>query len=303
MKEVELYGGRPDPEHDDSEASSTADMISAFIRELLSVESLRMSVPAMVSLRHLTSLPSLRILGIQGLPAALETSVLEDEPRFVLLRHLSIRGSSGIPLVTRFIQMCSDSNLESLVLGGFSYHIPLFFKPLLEELANSQYSSLKTLTTDGSQDVNYCHHDVVGPEDIFTVEVLLPIFRFGNLVEIELCSQFGYDLDDGAMDQMAQAWPAIQRLELREVYHVYLTAVKKPRATLRSLQSFAHHCPHLETLRVEFNAQVVPSVEDASFSNPRMQVLEVKSSPILEPEPVLIALHRWDFPKVAGAGF
>ncbi|KAJ7905935.1 hypothetical protein B0H13DRAFT_1619956 [Mycena leptocephala] len=90
---------------------------------------------------------------------------------------------------------------------------------------------------------------------IIPIHAIQRLLCFENLVEVEIHSPFGFDLNDNLCDQMARAWPRAERLEFREFYE----PDNQPAVTLQYLHSFAQHCPLLKHLHITFNARLVPA--------------------------------------------
>ncbi|KAJ7647919.1 hypothetical protein FB45DRAFT_894761 [Roridomyces roridus] len=267
-------------------SAENARIICTFVRELRSLKALTdltISIPDMASLGHIGRLPSLRNLGIRGLPAAISRASHDEEPPFQSLRCLDNLWVSSLSSVAPFLDMCSGCALESfkLTLSCESHIPPASIKPLLEELVHSHHFSLTTLSIYYTECGMPESEEVPGPDDIFTIYSLQPILALSNLVDVEFFPTFGSDFDDAAIGQMAQAWPRLRRLLFQEEEHVAAT-----RTTLLSLQLLACHCPHLESLTMDFSAEVVPPIQDPPVPSYRLRSLTTKKSKILAAHPV-----------------
>ncbi|KAJ7839450.1 hypothetical protein B0H14DRAFT_2587964 [Mycena olivaceomarginata] len=109
--------------------------------------------------------------------------------------------------------------------------------------------------------------------DITTLRIL---FCFRNLTSIVIESPLGFDLDDSAMLDIAQAWPNIESLQLR--FHD--ATPDKPSATLGCLHAFALHCPVLRVLAMALDATVIPATDGNSVQN-CLEQLHVFEYPLL----------------------
>jgi hypothetical protein len=111
--------------------------------------------------------------------------------------------------------------------------------------------------------------------------MMRPLLGLSALTSLYLSSRDGFDLDDTTFADMAASWPHIERLELMTLseYEGFT-----PRATLRSLYSFARHCPRLERLQILFDATSVPlASEDADLVHGALRSLALGRSPISAP--------------------
>ncbi|KAJ7264503.1 hypothetical protein B0H12DRAFT_1321429 [Mycena haematopus] len=79
-----------------------------------------------------------------------------------------------------------------------------------------------------------------------------PLFSFARLTVLEIDVPAGYDLEDKTVEDMARAWPNLEELSLKS------RSDHQPRCTLKSLHSFARHCPRLCALHLTFDASGVP---------------------------------------------
>ncbi|KAJ7133092.1 hypothetical protein C8R44DRAFT_549147, partial [Mycena epipterygia] len=112
------------------------------------------------------------------------------------------------------------------------------------------------------------------------ISTLRTLFCFGNLTSVVIRSPLGFDLDDGAVLELARAWPRLESLHLK-------SHVEQPRnPTLGCLQSFAEHCPSLRLLGITLDARQVPAPDHSSATRiiqRSLAILNVDSSPIAAP--------------------
>lgn len=77
----------------------------------------------------------------------------------------------------------------------------------------------------------------------------------------------GLVLDNRKLDEMARAWPILQHLSITNDVPPSTTV----NGTLKSLSSFAQHCPYVETLELRLNAREVPPLANSAPSLRRGQ--------------------------------
>jgi len=69
----------------------------------------------------------------------------------------------------------------------------------------------------------------------------------------------GLVLDDHLLDDMAKAWPMLEKLSITNS-HLRIPS----KATLNGLVPFSKHCPHIATLRLQLNATKVPAPDNST---------------------------------------
>jgi hypothetical protein len=116
---------------------------------------------------------------------------------------------------------------------------------------------------------------------IFDIHAISPLFCFGRIQTLNLEAPGGFKLDDAAVWDIARAFPALQLLSLTSSTEIFCV----PGVTLGGLRAFATHCPHLGSMRIAFNATVIPPASTApDIFQTALSFLEVLNSPI-SPEP------------------
>ncbi|KAJ7891438.1 hypothetical protein B0H13DRAFT_1887211 [Mycena leptocephala] len=128
--------------------------------------------------------------------------------------------------------------------------------------------------------------------DITTLRIL---FCFRNLTCVVIECPLGFELEDSAMLDMAQAWPHIESLQMR--FHDATPA--KPSATLGCLHYFAWHCRVLRVMALD--ATVVPPTDGISMQN-CLEQLHVFESPLSSVRDVACYLSGL-FPKLRNVGY
>ncbi|KAJ6507476.1 hypothetical protein DFH09DRAFT_281158 [Mycena vulgaris] len=113
----------------------------------------------------------------------------------------------------------------------------------------------------------------------------LPLLTFTNLTEVFLTPAVGFDLDDMAVADLAQAWPHLRKLYLFPSVYLNLPS----RITLTGLLPFAQHCPHLSHLKLPLDASAAPKWPQGHKAGAtrvrqsRLRWLDVLRSPIENP--------------------
>jgi hypothetical protein len=113
----------------------------------------------------------------------------------------------------------------------------------------------------------------------------LPLLNFTNLTEVFLTPAVGFDLDDMAVTDLAQAWPHLRQLYLFPSVYLNLPS----RITLTGLLPFAQHCPHLSHLKLALDASAAPKWAQGHKAGAtrvrqnRLRSLDVLRSPIGNP--------------------
>lgn len=129
-----------------------------------------------------------------------------------------------------------------------------------------------------------------------SVETISPLLCYTNLSSIRLKSLRGFKFDDGAIDAMASSWKELRKFKVETVWQ------PQPRATYKSLVSFARHNPRLEKLVILFDATTITKdILNArpwkGIRNQSLRTLDVRCSQIEAPD--LVADFLTDiFPKL-----
>ncbi|KAJ7477984.1 hypothetical protein B0H11DRAFT_2028948, partial [Mycena galericulata] len=245
---------------------------SLFIRELHHIESLTMGTPDMATFEHLARLPRLTSLRLATFPGGFLSSPTPSYQMFPHLRNLAM-GSVHVELATKFLRMCPRTSFTSLQVD---FSTPCLVAQTVEFYnalkASCLHSSLTSLTLN-----NYSAVPVAGRKECLVTGRSLHILGcFKNLRKLIIRSFPGFDLDDTLITELAPAWRNLRILELQT------SVLPIPsHLTLESLRSLAQHCPHLQTLTVDFNATSLPPRSgDPRLTQESLETLHVESSPI-----------------------
>ncbi|KAJ7189195.1 hypothetical protein C8R46DRAFT_1024366 [Mycena filopes] len=97
--------------------------------------------------------------------------------------------------------------------------------------------------------------DGLGPPKI-AIDDLRLLFHFTNLTFVQLLLPTGIDISDDDVLSLAQAWPRLEALELRQ----QLDDTPPVGITLRSLLHLAEHCSNLAQLDLCVDGSTVPPI-------------------------------------------
>ncbi|KAJ7112019.1 hypothetical protein C8R43DRAFT_935722 [Mycena crocata] len=270
LKDFEIwYTYRSPPEPVETEA------ISLFLQSRGDWESITSSAVDLAAVEHLSRLETLKSFTIRWLPTTASFCRGDHGLRFPALRKLEFARTGTDPVNLepgiQFLSLCRGLELKSFSACPPYNSTPAQIHPLYIALANScVHSSLTTLNIDIDE-----HMDDEPSSDRIPTPVLRTLFCFTNLVFVTIVSTVGFELDDGVISLLAQAWPRLEKLRL-----VDRGGNQTPQTTLRSLESFAQHCPRLEELELEFDATIILP---APFTHPaqmHLVHLNVGHSPV-----------------------
>ncbi|KAJ6587511.1 hypothetical protein DFH09DRAFT_976857 [Mycena vulgaris] len=263
--------------------------VSAFVRSLVRVERLSVRNLDGAAFEHLGRLPTLKTLAISDpeVPSDICPSTLSAtslSPMYSSLEFLYF-SSTTLEKVTAFINIIARCQLQ-ILHAGLLNSLPtrdvatLFFAALA---AHCSPHSLRQIHT------GKCNPWISGERDTIDGVTLQILSCFTNLVNANLPPPLVFDLDDADVGEMARAWPRIESLELR------CASDMPPRITLRGLAFLAQHCPHLSSLKMDFDATAVPEWDGTAATNPLQtsptRVL-VENCPIVTPGPVAAFMSR-----------
>ncbi|KAJ7155147.1 hypothetical protein C8R46DRAFT_1356393 [Mycena filopes] len=221
--------------------------ISALVVQLHHLEVLEVHHLDPPALLHIGRLPSLRYLTVhtvEGVPAV----PTRGAPLFPALRQFS---AFFIPIVgaIAFLRLTPTLRLvrynAEFTTCATPEEIETFYTALATHCA---HAPLQELTVGISS-----LFELVLPIGASGLYSLTPLLCFANLRIVELSSPLGFDLDDSALSDLAQAWPHLQDLMICAV------DPGPPRVTLGGLRALAQYCPWLSNLQLGLDATAVPS--------------------------------------------
>ncbi|KAJ7239891.1 hypothetical protein C8J57DRAFT_1727260 [Mycena rebaudengoi] len=250
--------------------------VSRFVLQLAAIESLSIRDLDQAAFEYLAQLRTLKSLEI-GHPASFDPSckICEGDV-FLSLRQLKFN-SIAPEVIARFLRPFCNSPLVSLAVNvePTSLAAPGLYSSIAE---NCPRATLRDLCV-GSTELVVSTNRQTKPQ-VIRDDMIRPLLGLAALTSLYLTSRDGFDLDDSTLSDMAAAWPHIERLDLM-VFSKYEGFT--PRATLHSLYAFARHCPRLRTLRVMFDATVLPSTDDAEIAQGALTCLSLGRSSISAP--------------------
>ncbi|KAJ7145550.1 hypothetical protein C8R44DRAFT_845048 [Mycena epipterygia] len=279
---------------------SVLQSISLFVLGLAAIESLFVWDLDQAAFEYLAQLPTVKSLEI-GRPHSFNpSSKICEGDVFLSLRRLKF--NSIVPeFIARFLHPFSDSPLVSLAIHiePAALAAPDLYSFITENCPRATLRDLRV----GSTELVVSTNRRARPQ-IIRDDMIRPLLCLAALTSLCLFSRDGFDLDDATLSDMAVSWPHIEKLNLMVLsnYNGFT-----PRATLHSLYAFARHCPRLRTLKIIFDATVVPSINDAEIVQGALTCLSLGRSSISAPVadiaaflcglfPILQELHTgyWD---------
>ncbi|KAJ7661522.1 hypothetical protein DFH06DRAFT_1399468, partial [Mycena polygramma] len=259
----------------------------------LEIVSIRLVSDAICGWQHLTDLavPNLDRVGFMhvsrldsltslSLSFAKDTAFLHlpdfiSRPTFPVLRSLFVTCETA-RFCTGILQVISSPKFEYLYIRPMACWTTVAWQKL--HTAMHDYLSHDALDLIEVQELETPTRPVDITQYVISADALRPLLAFKKLDRVVYQVYPGFDIDDGFSEQMAQAWPDIVTLQFDN--DVLIT--QRPRATLKSLISFARHCPSLSSLGVRLDASQVPEftqIPGDRISHP-LEELDVGTSPI-----------------------
>ncbi|KAK7020364.1 hypothetical protein R3P38DRAFT_2535195 [Favolaschia claudopus] len=247
--------------------------ISELIRGLHSLQKLRIPVPDLASLEHIS-----RQKGLTSLECSLLNTlpILRSPLSFNALEEVTFR-HTNLETIINLLSRCSLSVLKRLEISPSSSTTTTcankLHKTLSESCTPSSLTALKLYFSAGGV--------AEGHPEMYTIpfHCFEPLFCF-RLTSIVISSMSGIRLNDEEMEIIARTWPCIQHLTLLE-------RVECQTLSLRSLVILAKHCPSLETLALSLNTRSIPELATSNgcqlISQLALYKLEIGRSPVFAP--------------------
>ncbi|KAJ7175222.1 hypothetical protein C8R43DRAFT_599790 [Mycena crocata] len=267
--------------------------LSLFVRGLECLKTLTIPFIDRVGLEHIAQLPNLISLTLYNQFPMLDISVplhSTHNPSFTKLESLNLAGTTvgALGEILSFFPHAPIKDIEATLPKSIpSTDIAELYSALASNCSDTSLSWLRlgqetfrnfpTAVPDAAQ-IALCA--ISGTQ-------LRPLFTFKHLQSVTLCTPVGFDLDDGTLEDLAQAWPELKSLTIDANEWVHLPS----RVTLAALLPFARHCPHLSSLHLALNATVVPNWESFKpakkkkhrVSQRGLTKLYVSASPLVAP--------------------
>ncbi|KAJ7478736.1 hypothetical protein B0H11DRAFT_2424232 [Mycena galericulata] len=282
--------------------------LSMFARGLTHVELLDVPWLDRIALAHLAALPNVKSLRFRQrlLHPSHSNSPLPGRAR---------NPTGGFPALRRLHFVCAalQCAAEPLALGSNSPLVEFYISADAEEPTKSvsrefyatlalhcSHLSLRKIHIGG----NGGSHTTPSLDRInmyaVGLEVLEPLFSFGNLVHVYLAHPVGFDLDNAGVLAMASAWPHLDTLVLVTSRDRHMDSC----VTLEGIYYLAKHCPNLRALQMVFDATVIPELLDHAQTRvvqERLSFMGVSSSAIRNPRYISTFLSKI-FPQLNRIG-
>ncbi|KAJ7172789.1 hypothetical protein C8R43DRAFT_1208810 [Mycena crocata] len=235
----------------DDERSDSIAPLSTFVTGLTSIQSISITRIDRKAFHHLGRSHSLISLRLNKLPPVLIQNA--DRHPFSRLQRLEILPEAEIHPATLFFGAS-----RSIPLASITMH---FSTPLTAFATSDFYSALAAGCPHGS--LVYLNLTTTTFEDPLALDCSIPsttlrtLFCFTNLTYVRIVASVGFDLEDGAVSDLALAWPHVEYLELTSC-----SCPVRSRVTLLALRSLAQYCPRLKHLDIVFDASAVPTTDN-----------------------------------------
>jgi hypothetical protein len=194
----------------------------------------------------LSTFPNLTVLDCN-----LGSKIIAPAPRsqyFPSLRSVSL-GVSDDTTVLHFLQSITSPHIR--LMGIQLTHGSRITEKMTSGIATLASSSLRSLSI-------LWEHSPGTQRRCANITDLRPLHDCHLLEAVVLCC---YEIHDADIEEMAKAWPALQLFQLRS--SGVGREEPRPTLTLRSLYSFALHCPHIHQIRLAVDATAgIPPLEE-----------------------------------------
>ncbi|KAJ7441935.1 hypothetical protein B0H11DRAFT_2095229 [Mycena galericulata] len=263
-----------------------ADAVSTFVRRFPSIKSLHVDKLNPEALDQISHLQSLLSLTLHSIPSTLPP--ISDDPVFPRLQKLLVQ-CGDIHAAIPFFRRCTAIPLASIDIS-FKIREPAsvmsqFYAAVSTACDYPSLTSLRIAHYDWG-----CIEDEINayPTQGATGHTLL---SFTNLTFVHIGACLGFEVDDDTVADMARAWPGIVTLEL----------MFRSFTTLRCLQSFARHCPDLESLKMTLDTHTIPDSPGGAADHApqqRLRRVDVRYSEISVPPLEVARVLSHHFPNL-----
>ncbi|KAJ7208364.1 hypothetical protein GGX14DRAFT_454450 [Mycena pura] len=266
--------------------------ISLFANNLTRIETLAVPGLDWSALQHLSGLATLRSLRLDKFIAPISCPLFSSTA-FSALESINI-GETDASSATRLIAVMSSAPLRSLYISFATCISTARMSVLYRAIAAN--ISRTTLTQFRQQSAVKILTEAEQRTCMIDNNAMRSLCCFPNLVGVAITSPAGFELDDDTLADLACAWPRLESLSL-----IVRPGTAEPRVTLAALHHLAKHCSQLRTLRLPFDATVVPPA--APMSGKRvvhvaLQSLYIEDCPI-EASPPVSRFLSGIFPNVS----
>ncbi|KAJ7134052.1 hypothetical protein C8R43DRAFT_956360 [Mycena crocata] len=279
--------------------------VSLFARGLTHIEYLTLDIVDAAAFRHLGQLATLKSLttGL-AVPAGQIMACDDTIGPFPALRTLRFTETTT-EIAAAYIALTYGCSLTILEIDIRTPSTAAQTATLYTALAtNCTPSALELLLVENSP-------TYFGPRDdaetyVVSTTTLRTLYCFANLTNLSLQSPVGFELDNAATMELAQAWPRLQFCGLKPDTGVQDHASGIP---LVALRAFAQHCPDLIYLSLTLDATLVPTPLPIGTPHVRpiqqkLIHLDVGRSPASEPDAASVAGYLSGlFPRLRTVSF
>jgi hypothetical protein len=258
--------------------------IKALIAGQSELETLEVGFLAPKILAHIATGSRLRRLEVRNLRARDFSPISGSGLAYITSLQLSTE--EDVTTFDQFLSLCRPHRLRQLSLAI----------SLDRSVPSSKWKQFfQTLSRHCSSRLEVLHIWQTGHQEI-EHEALLPLLTFRNLTQLSMTCVFP-DLNNHRLEQMAQAWPHLQVLELRSPVRGIPAGGITPEGILPLLE----HCPELRELALTVNVPLkcilISGQPWRGLSNSKITSLNVGNS-IIEDHIGVAYLFTYIFPNL-----
>ncbi|KAJ7208933.1 hypothetical protein GGX14DRAFT_697938 [Mycena pura] len=244
---------------------STRDWVSAFLIQLTHLQSVEVFYMTQDAFLHVAGLDHVEILRVRCLDMEAFAEVDRPYILFPALHQLAL-GAESVTFPTHFVKVLDRAPLETIGVTSRQDCTAINSRALFWAIHTYCFTSRNTLTSitvELTEDFDTL--SVNTSPYTMPSRVIRPLLGFPNLRHVNLSSPVGFILDNEFVDDMARAWPCLDRLSIKGQHTRRFPSTSNP--TIMALQSFSRHCPHLRHLSLLVDATNIQM--DHSSRTPR----------------------------------
>jgi hypothetical protein len=210
------------------------------------------------ALEYLSSCPFLQDLHVHLPDELAQQRLLNVSSKilpFLAMRSLDITVASTTSVVEFFQVTSGSSDLESLSITIDSLPTAVQLHTALTVMQQSGICDKLTTFVLGGRVMSA--EDSI-PLHVLDAQTLLPLLQCRNLEDINIHISYGHAaIDNSLLKEMALAWPCLRTLFLFPCHFAHLWHAK---ADLRGLICLAQNCHSLESVGLQFDVSLPPTV-------------------------------------------
>ncbi|KAK6969447.1 hypothetical protein R3P38DRAFT_3243229 [Favolaschia claudopus] len=243
---IECYAASRDFAHE---------LIPPFVLEMNDLRVLQVASLNQLACQHISTFSNMYHLWVRDLTEIPFPDPLSDQHTpFPALTHLNMH-TSDITFGTNFIEVLQAAPLVHLSVGSTQNcdlsNAASLFSAVYTATLPSHLDSLSISMEEDNTIVRASPAIYTMPADM-----IHPLTGYVNLRFVSLQCPIFARLDDSMMDELARAWPYLERLFIAG--HCRDFELETSHRTVESLVSLAHFCPRLDTLALIIDASRVP---------------------------------------------